>query len=55
MSCEKKVPFTQADIDKITQEYPTPFYIYDEQAIRENARRLKKLLTGHRCLEIILP
>ena len=42
MSCEKKVPFTQADIDKITQEHPTPFYIYDEQAIRDNARRLKK-------------
>ncbi|MEE1289456.1 MAG: diaminopimelate decarboxylase, partial [Spirochaetota bacterium] len=42
MSCEKKVPFTQADIDKITQEHPTPFYIYDEQAIRDNARRFKK-------------
>lgn len=42
MGCEKKVPFTLTDIDKIVSEYPTPFYIYDEQAIRENARRFKK-------------
>jgi len=37
---EKKVPFTREQIEAITEEYPTPFHIYDEQAIRENARRL---------------
>ncbi|MEW5814098.1 MAG: diaminopimelate decarboxylase [Spirochaetota bacterium] len=34
---EKKVPFTQAELEKIIEKYPTPFHIYDEKAIRENA------------------
>lgn len=37
---EKKVPFTKTQIESIIQNYPTPFHIYDEQAIRENARNL---------------
>jgi diaminopimelate decarboxylase len=36
---EKKVPFTKAEIEKIIRQYPTPFHIYDERAIKENARR----------------
>lgn len=36
------VPFNQSDIQKITSTYETPFYIYDETAIIENIRRLKK-------------
>ena len=28
----------KTDIEKIIETYPTPFHIYDEQAIRENAR-----------------
>ena len=39
---KKTVPFTHAQIEAIAQTYPTPFYLYDEQAIRENARRLVK-------------
>lgn len=39
---EKKVPFNKEKIEKIAEKYPTPFHIYDEKAIRENARRLKK-------------
>jgi len=35
---ETSLPFTGEQIKKITQEYPTPFYIYDEKAIRQNAR-----------------
>ena len=38
-----KKPFvTKEQIEKIAKEYPTPFYIYDEKGIRENARKLKK-------------
>ena len=37
---EKKLPFTKQQIEKIIEEYPTPFHIYDEKAIRANARRL---------------
>jgi diaminopimelate decarboxylase len=35
----QSVPFTKEQIDKIIDSYPTPFHIYDEKAIRENARR----------------
>ncbi|MBU2703288.1 diaminopimelate decarboxylase [Sporomusaceae bacterium BoRhaA] len=35
----KKVPFSQAKIEEITKSFPTPFHIYDEQAIRDNVRR----------------
>ena len=38
---EKKLPFTKSQIEKIIKKYPTPFHIYDEKAIRENAERLK--------------
>lgn len=36
----KKLPFTKSQIEAIIKKHPTPFHIYDEQAIRENARRL---------------
>lgn len=39
---EKKLPFTKEQIEAIIKEYGSPFYIYDESAIRKNARRLKK-------------
>ena len=38
-----KKPFvTKQQLDEITAQYPTPFHIYDERGIRENARRLRK-------------
>jgi diaminopimelate decarboxylase len=37
---DKKLPFTKAEIEKIIKKYPTPFHIYDEKAIRENAGKL---------------
>ncbi|MCQ1536068.1 diaminopimelate decarboxylase [Methanosarcina sp. KYL-1] len=37
----KTLPFTKEEILKIIEKYPTPFHIYDEKAIRENARRMK--------------
>ena len=36
----KNLPFTKDDLEKITERFPTPFHIYDEKAIRENARGL---------------
>jgi len=36
----KTLPFDEQKIREIAQDYPTPFHIYDERAIRENARRL---------------
>ena len=39
---EKKPFVTKEMIDQIVKTYPTPFYIYDEKGIRENARRVKQ-------------
>ncbi len=36
---EKKLPFTKAEIEAIIRKYPTPFHIYDERGIKENAIR----------------
>ncbi|MGN1114614.1 MAG: diaminopimelate decarboxylase [Oscillospiraceae bacterium] len=37
-----KKPFiTKEQADEIIKTYPTPFHIYDEKGIRENARRIK--------------
>ena len=38
----KKTFVTKAQLDEITKQYPTPFHIYDEKGIRENARKLKQ-------------
>lgn len=39
---EKKVPFTKEQITNIIEQFPTPFHIYDEKAIKANAKRLLK-------------
>ena len=39
---EKKPFITKEKIEEIAKVYPTPFHIYDEKGIRENARRLKE-------------
>lgn len=39
---EKNTPFTLSEIEEIIKKYPTPFHIYDEKAIKANARRLNK-------------
>jgi len=37
-----KTPFvTLEQVNTITETYPTPFHLYDEKGIRENARRLR--------------
>ncbi|MCP4135433.1 MAG: diaminopimelate decarboxylase [bacterium] len=39
---QKRLPFSKEQIEAIIKKFPTPFHIYDEKAIRENARRLVK-------------
>jgi len=39
---KKTLPFTKEQIEDIIKKYPTPFHVYDEGAMRENARRLVK-------------
>ena len=35
----KKVPFVTLDkLQEITAQFPTPFHLYDEKGIRENAK-----------------
>lgn len=38
----KSLPFTHQELQRIVAQYPTPFYLYDEKAIRENARNLRR-------------
>ena len=35
---EKKAFVTKEKVEEIVKKYPTPFHIYDEKAIRENAK-----------------
>jgi diaminopimelate decarboxylase len=42
----KRLPFTAARIAQIAERYPTPFHLYDEAAIRANARRLTAAFAG---------
>ncbi len=38
-----KTPFvTKETLEKIAQQYPTPFYLYDEAGLRRNAEAVKK-------------
>lgn len=38
----KNLPFNKKQIEEIIKQYPTPFHIYYEKGIRENARRFYK-------------
>jgi diaminopimelate decarboxylase len=35
---EKTIPLSKTELEQIAALYPTPFHLYDEKAIRENAR-----------------
>ena len=39
---EKTFPLNKTQLQEIIKKYPTPFHIYDEQAIRQNIRNLQK-------------
>jgi diaminopimelate decarboxylase len=38
---EKIFPLGKAELEKLAERYPTPFYVYDEKGIVENARKIK--------------
>ncbi len=38
----KSLPFSRKTIEAIAQDHPTPFHVYDESAIQDNARRFYK-------------
>ena len=44
----REIPFDRAKAEEIAAKWPTPFYIYDAKAIRENARRLKKAFSWNK-------
>ena len=39
---DKTLPFSKDQLKEIIKNHPTPFHIYDEKAIRENARNFNK-------------
>ena len=45
---EKKPFLTEAMAQEIIQDVPTPFHIYDEKGIRENARRINKAFSWNK-------
>ena len=43
-----KTPFvTREQLESLTQEFPTPFHLYDEAGIRETARALHQAILCH--------
>ena len=38
----KTVPFTKEQIKEVIKTHPTPFHIYDEEGIRQGARKLRE-------------
>ena len=43
---KKYFPLTKNELDKLAQMYPTPFYIYDENGIIENAAKIKEAFSA---------
>ena len=44
-----KRPFvTKEQLDEIVKQYPTPFHLYDEKGIRENARAMKEAFSWNK-------
>ena len=45
---EKKAFITREQAEKIAETYPTPWHIYDERGIRENAEKVKKAFSWNK-------
>ncbi|MGN1051216.1 MAG: diaminopimelate decarboxylase, partial [Acutalibacteraceae bacterium] len=45
---QKKPFLSKEKAEKIIKDYPTPFHIYDEKGIRENARALNKAFSWNK-------
>lgn len=51
----KKVPFvTNEQLKSILEKYPTPFHLYDEKGIRENAKAMYECFLGTKVSASIL-
>ena len=48
MTTGKKAFVTKEQVQEIVKQYPTPFHIYDEKGIRENAKALKEAFAWNR-------
>lgn len=44
----KKTFITKEQVEQIVKTYPTPFHIYDEKGIRENAKKLKQAFSWNK-------
>lgn len=45
----KKTPFvTKEQLEEIVKKYPTPFHLYDEKGIRENARKVNEAFSWNK-------
>ena len=44
----KRPFFTYEEIKEICKKYPTPFYIYDEEGIRQGIRNLQKAFSWNK-------
>ena len=50
-----KTPFvTREQLESLTQEFPTPFHLYDEAGIRETARALHQAFAWNEGFKEIL-
>ena len=53
---EAKRPFvTREQLEELVEKYPTPFHLYDERGIRENARRVYEAFAWNRGFRSISP
>ena len=44
-----KTPFIKRDgLEKVVEEFPTPFHLYDEKGIREKARAVNKAFSWNK-------
>jgi diaminopimelate decarboxylase len=43
---EKTFPLNKTQLDDLVERFPTPFYLYDERGIRENARAITEAFAG---------
>ena len=50
---EKKTFVTLEQLKEIDKTYPTPYHLYDEKGIRDNAKRLKEAFDGIKVIESI--
>ena len=50
-----KKPFvTKEQLDEITAKFPTPYHLYDEKGIRDNAKAVKEAFAGTKGTESTL-